>query len=98
MESCLLSVSLYCSVGLVCDPLVHTLVFRARLGPCMRVLASLFVLAEIGRERRKASQASQNQITTGLLIVTLTTYFSQHVRGITYVGSLAWIVLAHETK
>ena len=59
---------LYCSLGLVCDPLVQKLVCRALLGLCMRVSGVImFFLAEIGLERRKASHASKNQITTGMV-------------------------------
>ena len=44
---------LYCSVGLVCHLLVQKLVFRALLGPCMRVLGSLCFF---GRNRPRAKE------------------------------------------
>ena len=44
---------LYCSLGLVCDPLVQKLVFRALLGLWMRVLRSLCFL---GRNRPRAKE------------------------------------------
>ena len=44
---------LYCSLGLVCDPLVQKLVFRALLGLCVRVLRSLCFF---GRNRPRAKE------------------------------------------
>ena len=44
---------LYCGLGLVCDPLVQKLVFRALLGLCVRVLRSLCFF---GRYRPRAKE------------------------------------------
>ena len=52
---------LYCSLGLVCDPLVQKLVFRALLGLWMRVLRSLCFF---GRYRPRAKEG-QGRVACG---------------------------------